>query len=86
MNEQGKSLASAEPLVLASSSPRRKELLEQMGIPFVVKPAGIDETVVVDEDPAHQHESAGDVAIGLRHRLPAFSKRIAMDLLGAFDV
>jgi septum formation protein len=33
------------PLVLASQSPRRRELLEQLGIPLVVRPANTDEAV-----------------------------------------
>lgn len=38
-------------IVLASASPRRKELLAQAGIPFVVRPADLDETVLANEDP-----------------------------------
>ncbi|HEX9050455.1 MAG TPA: Maf family protein [Anaeromyxobacter sp.] len=37
------------PLVLASQSPRRRELLEQLGIPFVVRPAHADEAVLPGE-------------------------------------
>ena len=37
-------------LVLASASPRRKQLLEQAGLVFTVRPAGIDETVADGED------------------------------------
>jgi len=33
-----------EPLVLVSASPRRRELLEQIGIPFVVEPVEVDES------------------------------------------
>ncbi len=33
----------AAPIVLASSSPRRRELLLRLGIPFVVRPTGVDE-------------------------------------------
>jgi septum formation protein len=33
------------PLVLASSSPRRAEILESLGIPFTVDPAEVDEAV-----------------------------------------
>ncbi len=36
-------------LVLASASPRRKQLLEQAGLVFTVRPAGIDETVADGE-------------------------------------
>lgn len=38
-------------IVLASASPRRRELLEQAGIPFVVRPADLDETVLPGEAP-----------------------------------
>jgi septum formation protein len=33
-----------EPVVLASASPRRRELLDQIGVPFIVCHADIDET------------------------------------------
>lgn len=36
-------------LVLASASPRRRELLAQIGVPFSVAPVDIDETPLVDE-------------------------------------
>jgi len=38
-------------LVLASQSPRRKELLEILGYPFTVIPSSIDETPLAGEDP-----------------------------------
>jgi septum formation protein len=38
-------------LVLASRSPRRGEILRQAGIPFVVRPADVDETPRPDEHP-----------------------------------
>ena len=41
-----------EKLVLASSSPRRTELLNRAGWPHEVVVAGIDETVRAQEDPA----------------------------------
>ena len=40
-----------EALILASSSPRRQEILKMLGIPFVVNPADIDENVPHDLDP-----------------------------------
>lgn len=39
------------PIVLASASPRRRELLTQIGVPFVVLPADIDETPLPGETP-----------------------------------
>lgn len=33
-----------EKIILASGSPRRRELLSRMGIPFIVKPQEVDET------------------------------------------
>jgi septum formation protein len=36
-------------LVLASRSPRRREILQQAGIPFVVRPMGVDETPLPGE-------------------------------------
>ncbi|MEO8503786.1 MAG: Maf family protein [Acidobacteriota bacterium] len=39
-------------LVLASGSPRRRELLNALGIDFERRPADIDETPLPDEDPA----------------------------------
>ncbi len=41
-----------EKLVLASSSPRRTEILERAGWPHEVIVAGIDETVLPNEEPA----------------------------------
>jgi len=38
-------------LVLASQSPRRKELLSILGYPFIVIPSSIDETPIPGEDP-----------------------------------
>ncbi len=38
-------------LVLASASPRRRELLAKLGIPLEVLPADVDESVLPDEDP-----------------------------------
>ena len=42
----------AHPLVLASRSPRRAEILRAQGLTFDVRPAEIDESVLPDEAPA----------------------------------
>jgi septum formation protein len=39
-------------LILASGSPRRRQLLGELGLEFEVRPADIDETVRADESPA----------------------------------
>jgi septum formation protein len=41
-----------EPLVLGSQSPRRKELLGRLGVPYTLRPAEIDETPRAGETPA----------------------------------
>ncbi len=39
------------PLVLASASPRRRELLLGLGLAFIVRPADLDETPLPNEQP-----------------------------------
>ena len=39
-------------IVLASGSPRRRELLDRIGVAYEVVPADIDESVIPGEDPA----------------------------------
>jgi septum formation protein len=63
-------------LILASQSPRRSEILRQAGIPFVVKPADVDESVhpgelaedyvrrVAEEKAMAVEKAAGDVVLG----------------------
>lgn len=41
-------------LILASASPRRKELLEKFGIPFVIRVADIDETMDPGKSPCDE--------------------------------
>jgi len=38
-------------IILASNSPRRRELLTQIGLAFTVDPADVDESVLPDESP-----------------------------------
>lgn len=40
------------PLLLASASPRRREILETLRIPLVVAPSAVDETPLAGEPPA----------------------------------
>jgi septum formation protein len=58
-------------VVLASSSPRRRELLTLIGIPHTVAPADIDETVYDGELPhAHAERLAREKAIAIARREP----------------
>lgn len=54
-------------VVLASSSPRRRELLSLVGIKHVVKPADIDERYLPDESPRpHAERLAREKAVKLQ--------------------
>ena len=44
-------------LILASQSPRRKELLGLLGIPFTIQVSQADETMDPSQDPASQVEA-----------------------------
>jgi nucleoside triphosphate pyrophosphatase len=58
-------------VVLASSSPRRRELLTLIGITHTVAPADIDESVLPGEDPrAHAERLARDKATVVATREP----------------
>jgi septum formation protein len=59
------------PLVLASASPRRRQLLEQIGLRADVDPAHIDETMLPGEDPvAHVRRLALEKARTVARRRP----------------
>ena len=45
-----------EPIILASSSPRRQEILKFLNIPFIVNPADIDETITDEIKPEEAAE------------------------------
>ncbi|HEX4932173.1 MAG TPA: Maf family protein [Gemmatimonadaceae bacterium] len=58
-------------VVLASQSPRRRELLAQLGIAHEVRPADIDESYLPGEHPpAHAERLAREKALTLAHELP----------------
>lgn len=59
------------PLVLASRSPRRAELLERLGLRFACEPADIDERYEGDEMPAaHAERLAREKAFAVARRHP----------------
>src|SRR6266436_6233833 len=60
-----------EPLILASSSPRRQELLREAGIPFQVHPAHISEDQVPGELPLdYALRLAEEKAVAVAHQFP----------------
>lgn len=59
------------PVVLASSSPRRRELLRLVGIEHEVVPADIDETLLPGEDPAAHAERLAREKAAAIHRQDA---------------
>ncbi len=61
---------SSVPLVLASESPRRKSLLEGLGIPLIVHPSGIDETGFDGEPEQVVMEWAGRKALAVAGGYP----------------
>jgi septum formation protein len=59
------------PLVLASASPRRRQLLEQIGLRVEVDPADVNETPLLGEDPvAHVCRLALEKARAVARRRP----------------
>lgn len=58
-------------IILASASPRRSELLTQIGVPFSVQPAHIDETPRASEAPGEYVERlAREKALAISSSLP----------------
>ncbi|PIE58704.1 MAG: septum formation protein Maf [Desulfobulbus propionicus] len=59
------------PIVLASASPRRKQLLETIGLVFSCRPATIDETLPPGESPlAYVQRMAREKSDAVAHRFP----------------
>ena len=66
-------MSAAPPIVLASQSPRRAQLLSQLGLRFEVLPAEVDETYETGEVAyAHVERLAREKALAARHadRMP----------------
>lgn len=59
------------PLILASASPRREELLRSVGLKFKIIPADVDETYFQGESPrAHVRRLSRDKAGAIAHQYP----------------
>ena len=62
---------SGQPLILASSSPRRRQLLELIGLPFQVVPPATDEQPRPGEEPiSFARRAAHDKAFEVANRQP----------------
>ncbi len=73
-------------LVLASASPRRRELLAQLGIPFDVVPADVDEAVHAGEDArAYVRRVAREKASRAAQRVGAGARVLAADTSVVID-
>lgn len=72
----------APPILLASSSPRRRQLLASLGLTFSVVPAEVDETLRPGEDPFDASERlARTKAAVAAARAPADALVVAADTL-----
>ncbi|HSR51498.1 MAG TPA: nucleoside triphosphate pyrophosphatase [Acidobacteriota bacterium] len=73
-------------LILASGSPRRKELLQRFGAPFQIRPSGSPEDVRQDESPAAMAERlALDKARWVARRIPGRASAGETDATGLQD-
>jgi septum formation protein len=70
-------------LCLASESPRRAELLQQLGIRFEVKPAEIDESVVANEAPETYVIRMAEKKSRIRWQLNRQTEHANLPVLGA---
>jgi septum formation protein len=66
------------PIILASGSPRRAQLLRQVGVEFAIEPAGIDETPRPCEAPADYVSR-----MAIEKALAVFSRRTEAVVIGA---
>lgn len=77
------------PLLLASASPRRAELLRHLGWSFQVMPVDIDESIQPNENTkAYVLRVAREKALALRQQLPASQQNaliLAADTCGEFQ-
>ena len=68
------------PIILASKSPRRAELMQQIGLPFTICPADADESVAPELSPA---EAVAEIS--KRKALAVLKMRDAGDVIVACD-
>lgn len=74
------------PIILASKSPRRAELMQQIGLPFTVCPADADESVTPELSPAEAvAEISKRKALAVRKMRDAGDVIVACDTVVALD-
>ena len=74
------------PIILASKSPRRAELMQQIGLPFTVCPADADESVTPELSPAEAvAEISKRKALAVRKMRDAGDVIVACDTVEALD-
>ena len=74
------------PIILASKSPRRAELMQQIGLPFTVCPADADESVAPELSPAEAvAEISRRKALAVRQMRNAGDIIVACDTVVALD-
>jgi septum formation protein len=67
-------------LILASASPRRRQLIRLLGLPFTVCPANVDEEEVTDPDPVENvRQTAALKAAAIVAAMQAGTERHAME-------
>ncbi len=77
--------AGAPPLVLASASPRRRELLSGLGLDFEVRPTDVDETVLAGESPAEHVQRLAEAKAVMAAEAAASSSADGGELVLAAD-
>ena len=74
------------PIILASKSPRRAELMQQIGLPFTLCPADADESVTPELSPAEAvAEISKRKALAVRKMRDAGDVIVACDTVVALD-
>jgi septum formation protein len=68
----------APRLILASASPRRRELLRQIGVPHLVRAARVDEQLLPDEAPA-----AAATRLAVAKARAVYAAGVTLPVLGA---
>jgi MAF protein len=72
-------------LILASGSPRRRQLLSLLGLPFVIKAVGMDETAMEGEPPTELVLRVGQAKALATNSVRADELVIAADTIVALD-